>query len=145
MQKKREISLPDMPVFAKELKSLFKKPQALLLEGPLGAGKTTLVQHLLNEPALSPAFAVQNVYGVEPELIKHVDLYRLKDDQDLESTGFWDIFADPANTYLVIIEWADRLNPLSLPPGWHYLKVALSSIKGKKNTRAVTMEFLRPS
>ncbi len=80
----------------------------------------------------SPAFSIQHVYSSSYGLIHHVDLYRLKDSEDLESTGFWDIFADRAKTYLVILEWADRLNPDCLPLGWNYIK--LRFLFGKTNS-----------
>ena len=71
----------------------------------------------------SPAFSIQHVYGSDYGDIHHLDLYRLKDSEDLESTGFWDIFADGEKTYLVIIEWADRLNLDCLPLAWNYIKL----------------------
>ena len=71
----------------------------------------------------SPAFSIQHTYGTDRGFIHHVDLYRLEDSDDLESTGFWDIFADREQVYLVILEWANRLNPDCLPLDWNYIKI----------------------
>ena len=141
---KKELALKDIDLFAKELKTLFKKPQVLLLEGPLGVGKTTLVRALLNNidstlknTVSSPSFAIQNNYQTKEGEVWHIDLYRLKDDEDLESTGFWDRFADPQQTALIIIEWANRLNVKQLPPHWNYLRVLFSFIEKNHHVRSV--------
>jgi tRNA threonylcarbamoyladenosine biosynthesis protein TsaE len=71
----------------------------------------------------SPTFAIHHRYenlstgfGFD-----HVDLYRLESDDDLESTGFWDLFAPPKG--LVVIEWSDRLAVDLLPLNWSQVKV----------------------
>ncbi|MDE0119041.1 MAG: tRNA (adenosine(37)-N6)-threonylcarbamoyltransferase complex ATPase subunit type 1 TsaE [Bdellovibrionales bacterium] len=143
----KKLRLQDMNVFSKELRSLFKTPQVLLLEGPPGVGKTTLTHFLLNEDmslknrgkedkVSSPAFSIQNHYITDYGFVRHIDLYRIKDDDDLESTGFWDIFSEPENTYLIIIEWANRLNSFCFPVGWHYIKVAFT-FNSQQDTRNV--------
>ena len=68
----------------------------------------------------SPAFTIQHYYPAPIEAY-HIDLYRLKTDEDLESTGFWDTFADTQK--LILIEWACRLNKKLLPKNWNYLQL----------------------
>ena len=152
---KQDIPLRNLNIFAEELKKLFKKPQVLLLCGPLGAGKTTLARLLLKkegtnnleeslsggEQVVSPAFAVHHSYLTAFGVIEHIDLYRLKNDEDLESTGFWDIFSEPEKKYLIIIEWGNRLNLKCLPPRWNYIKVTFS-FGTQKDTRGIKMELL---
>lgn len=90
----------------------FKTPQLVLLQGTLGSGKSQMVKFMCEalgcSEAHSPAFTLINTYG---KGISHIDLYRLEGREDLESTGFWDVFA---HSHLVFIEWADLLEE-SLP------------------------------
>ena len=159
---RKNLNLEDLRSFAKELKPLLKKPQVLLLEGPLGVGKTTFVRFLfdllieensensLSEkreeklqrggPVVSPAFSVHHSYSTSFGLVQHIDLYRLKNDEDLESTGFWDVFSEPEKKNLIIIEWANLLNPRCLPPGWNYIKLDFSFEKNK-DTRHIQLEI----
>lgn len=121
----------DLKAVADALQSLFEKRTLLLLEGPVGAGKTELVKRLTQVLGLpetaSPSFAIHHRYEKEndPEMgMDHVDLYRLENEDDLESTGFWDLFG--ADHGLVVIEWSDRLNQDLLPLNWKKIKVEIS-------------------
>ena len=81
------------------------------LDGPLGAGKTRLVQAIAAaagvEPgaAVSPTFVlVQEYHGART--IVHIDAYRLRDEEEFAALGSDELFAAPA---LVLIEWAARI------------------------------------
>lgn len=104
------------------------RPCLILLEGPMGAGKTQvakwIVESLTAEDAASPTFGVHHRYSSTRGTVDHVDLYRLESDADLESTGFWDLFTD--QTALVIVEWADRLPDDVWPQGWQKIKMKIS-------------------
>lgn len=84
----------------------------VLLEGGLGAGKTTLARGILRGlgfagEAPSPTFAI--VQGYEPPETRlplaHVDLYRLEDAGEVEELGLDDWLDGGA----LVIEWPDRL------------------------------------
>jgi tRNA threonylcarbamoyladenosine biosynthesis protein TsaE len=67
-------------------------PAILYLSGELGAGKTTLARGFLRRrglagPAPSPTFALLECYGLTDLVVVHVDLYRLREPQELESLG----------------------------------------------------------
>jgi tRNA threonylcarbamoyladenosine biosynthesis protein TsaE len=84
------------------------------LHGELGAGKTTLVRHLLRALGVqgrvkSPSYAVVEPHQVataQGELaISHFDFYRFTDPREWEDAGFRDIFTAPG---LKLVEWADN-------------------------------------
>ena len=85
----------------------------IALVGPLGAGKTLLVKGLAEGLGLdprtvsSPTFVIAQQYPLPegPEILHHVDLYRLEDESELDGIGFDDLFADGA---VLAVEWADR-------------------------------------
>jgi len=85
------------------------------LVGQLGSGKTTLVGGMAESlgastPATSPTYTLVNVYETDPP-IYHIDLYRLKTVDDLETTGYWDYLN--ADRGIVVVEWLDRV-----PSAW---------------------------
>ncbi|MCB9729020.1 MAG: tRNA (adenosine(37)-N6)-threonylcarbamoyltransferase complex ATPase subunit type 1 TsaE [Deltaproteobacteria bacterium] len=82
------------------------------LAGELGAGKTTLVRAMcaaLEVPreagVSSPSYALVNVYEGGRFPVAHVDLYRLADDDELESIGFRDLLD---GEHVVLVEWPER-------------------------------------
>lgn len=86
----------------------------ITLEGDLGAGKTTLVRHLLRALGLSgriksPTYAVVEPYTVEAGALWHFDFYRFSDPREWEDAGFRDIFASPG---LKLCEWPARAQGL---------------------------------
>lgn len=98
----------------------------MLLEGDLGAGKTTCVQGMavalgLHGPVTSPTFTLVEEYLDGRVALVHADLYRLEPGEvyDLGLEEWWESGA------LVAIEWASRL---PLLPG-QYLRVALEAIE----------------
>jgi tRNA threonylcarbamoyladenosine biosynthesis protein TsaE len=91
----------------------------LLLNGELGAGKTTLVQGLgkglgIQEAIASPTFALIDEYSEGRLPLYHIDLYRLSPAEvaDLHLECYWDGREYPLG--IAAIEWAVRLP--ELPP-----------------------------
>jgi tRNA threonylcarbamoyladenosine biosynthesis protein TsaE len=101
----------------------------LLLKGDLGSGKTTFVQGLgaalgVEEPVVSPTFALIHEYPEAQIPLYHLDLYRLQPDETaaLHLEDYWE-GAYPAG--VVAIEWPERLK--YLPPA--YLSIHLSVVE----------------
>ena len=80
------------------------------LHGPLGAGKTTFVRHLLRGLGVpgrikSPTYAVLEPYESAGRVISHFDFYRFNDPREWLDAGFREIFAAPG---LKLAEWPDK-------------------------------------
>lgn len=80
------------------------------LEGELGAGKTTVVRHLLHALGVSgriksPTYTVVEPYELADLAIWHFDFYRFSDPREWEDAGFRDIFASPG---LKLAEWPEK-------------------------------------
>lgn len=113
---------------AARLASVLRPGDALLLEGPLGAGKSALaraaLRALAGDPALevpSPSFTLVQSYDLPGGgAAHHYDLYRLSGPADLSELGW-----EEAREGIVLVEWPDRLGALrpddaiglSLEPG----------------------------
>lgn len=85
--------------------------EIILMEGPLGAGKTCLAGGLaeglgIAEPAVSPTYVIMRSYtGARGLTLHHLDFYRLGGDEDLDTVGLEDCLTEDA---VVLIEWPSR-------------------------------------
>ena len=102
----------DTAAFAQRMAQLPAVRHAFIaLQGDLGAGKTTLVRHLLRALGVqgrikSPTYAVVEPHeGAEGLQAWHFDFYRFSDPREWEDAGFRDIFASPG---LKLAEWPDK-------------------------------------
>jgi tRNA threonylcarbamoyladenosine biosynthesis protein TsaE len=80
------------------------------LRGELGAGKTTLVRHLLRALGVqgrikSPTYAVVEPYELPNVNIWHFDFYRFSDPREWADAGFRDLFASAG---LKLAEWPEN-------------------------------------
>ena len=99
----------------------------ILLEGDLGAGKTTLVQGIaeglgIQDSIESPTFTLINEYLTGRIPLYHLDLYRLEPEEveGLHLESYWDGLE--MDLGIVAIEWAERL---PYQPN-NYLQICLS-------------------
>lgn len=99
---------------------LLEPGECLALRGPLGAGKTTMVQGIVagaggDQDVRSPTFLLHAIHPGRVT-IHHLDLYRLADGVDLESLGLEEHLEGGA----AVVEWGERARP-----GWFTGEVEL--------------------
>jgi tRNA threonylcarbamoyladenosine biosynthesis protein TsaE len=129
MKSKLVKSLAGTERYIAELAKTLKGNDVLGLIGPLGAGKTTIVQMVskilgVKQRPRSPSYTLLQPYELPKKVrgictLAHVDAYRVSE-ADLMDAGLADYLADPNS--LVIIEWADRVMG-ALPQGTLMLAV----------------------
>ena len=94
----------------------------LLLNGPLGAGKTTLVKGIakslsIHEPITSPTFPLSQHYPLGSPPLIHLDLYRIKEPNAANEFFLQEEEESKAMGALMVIEWPERLS-LPMPDAW---------------------------
>ena len=112
----------------------YLKPRTLILfDGELGAGKTTLIRELLKscgyDHSTSPTYALHHHYPVklnnESISVEHLDLFRLENQEQIESSGLWDLFQTQSQS-LILVEWADRIPADQWPLDWTRYRIQIT-------------------
>lgn len=114
-------SVEETKRIAAEFARTLKGGETVLLEGALGAGKTTFAQGLaealgVTDPVRSPTFAVMNLYPAARGTIKrvvHFDFYRFKKPEEALEIGLEEFVGQPET--LCIAEWPDLAGPHLAP------------------------------
>ena len=109
-----------MRALGRRLAPMLRPGDLIVLNGPLGAGKTTLVQGIgeglhVRGPVTSPTFVIARVHpplGGGPALV-HVDAYRLSSPAEVDDL---DLDADLERS-VTVVEWGGPLVE-ELAPGW---------------------------
>ena len=101
---------------AKDLTHYLKGGEIVYLYGEMGVGKTTFVRHLINQfqknnklhitEVTSPTFNLLNEYVINDLVIKHYDLFRLKDESEITNL---DLFENNQST-ITLIEWPQLIS-----------------------------------
>ncbi|MEY3230895.1 MAG: hypothetical protein RL689_984 [Planctomycetota bacterium] len=125
--------------------TLLRSGDVVLLDGELGAGKTSFVRGMTmglgvtKGMASSPTFVLINVYPTSHEhaidALIHVDAYRVKDIGELENMG-WDNLFDPAThaprgKRAAVIEWPSHIEA-ALPDSFRCATVRLSHVEASE-------------
>ena len=119
-------NLTDTDAVAAEIASLLKPGDVLALYGEMGAGKTAFVRGLVKAlcpeclPLVhSPTFAIVNEYEGDTLSVYHYDLYRIADEDDLYSTGYFDRLGGKG---IVVTEWSELIDG-AIPADAYRLKI----------------------
>lgn len=133
--------LAEMLAFAARLANIAAPGLTVLLDGPVGAGKTELaratIQSLLAkegrvEDVPSPTFTLVQTYETEAFEIWHADLYRLSNPDELIELGLEAAF----QSAFCLVEWPDRMP--SLHSAQRVLAINLAQ-GAKENERIATL------
>ena len=100
---------------AKKIMPVLKRCSIFTLEGPLGAGKTTLVKEIFKQagivdPVTSPTFGYVNTYHAGPLTLHHFDLYRIQSLETFIDAGLEELIEQ--NHAISFIEWPEIITEL---------------------------------
>ena len=104
---------------AERLTSYFKGGEYIFLYGEMGVGKTTFVKYFINKFQIdekselseitSPTFNLLNEYKTNNFIIKHYDLFRIKNNSEIKDL---DIF-DKNKKTITLVEWPSLLEDIN--------------------------------
>lgn len=108
-------SISDLPSVVSQLLQLFDNRKIILLQGAMGAGKTTLIKELCKQLGVtggitSPTFSLVNEYKTNSgQTIYHFDFYRIKNEVEAFDIGCEEYFY---SGNLCFIEWPEKIRNL---------------------------------
>ena len=110
----------DTKSVAEKFSKLIKQGDFILLSGNLGVGKTTFIKYIINSlqkannqnisEVTSPTFTVLNEYQIKKKLIKHYDLYRIKNKRELNNLGIDENLKDQ----ITLVEWPETVKKIKI-------------------------------
>ena len=127
----------EMIALGRSLAAELEAGQVFGLVGDLGAGKTHLVQGILEglgagNPAASPTFSLVHEHDDGALPVAHFDFYRMKSPQEAIGIG-WDEYLTSGR--ILLVEWADRFDGELMPADTRWLVLRHTG----ENTRTVTL------
>ena len=119
--------LEQLPGVAAMFTNRFPSPRVFAFHGAMGAGKTTFIHAVcdvlkVSSTVSSPTFSIINEYSAPAGVVYHIDLYRLKDEEEAIRAGVEDCLHSGA---LCLVEWPERAPGLFPADSVHvYLEAA---------------------
>ena len=108
-------SLKDLHKFTNKISEIILPGDYLFLFGEIGVGKTTFARQLINffelknnikeSEVLSPTFNILFEYELKDFIIKHYDLYRLKNEEEIKNLELFEI----EEKNIILIEWPELI------------------------------------
>lgn len=104
------VTLADIKTKAQEFWKAVGNDKVIAFHGQMGAGKTTFIHALcevlqVNSTISSPTFSIINEYSYPGGTIYHIDLYRLKDEDEAIRAGVEDCLY---SGNICLVEWPER-------------------------------------
>lgn len=125
-------SLPELPALVKKCLETWAPYRVFAFHGPMGAGKTTFIHALCAEMQVedavsSPTFSLINEYDSPRGAIYHMDLYRLRDEQEAIGAGIEDALY---SGNICFVEWPEKAGHLLPEDTVHiYLEPGLNNTR----------------
>ena len=108
-------SIRELEKIADKIKKILSPGDVVFIYGEIGVGKTTFARLLINSfenekkikksEVLSPTFNIVFEYEIKAFTIKHFDLYRLKNDNDIKNIGLYENLEQG----ITLIEWPELI------------------------------------
>ncbi len=110
-------NLKETKAFAKRFAKLLQGGEIILLNGDLGAGKTTFTRFVLKFLGVkgeitSPTFTIMREYNTKKFNIYHFDMYRIKTADEVREFGLEDYIYSGDSRSLVFIEWSENIKEI---------------------------------
>ena len=140
MQRFASHSVQDTEKIAAKLAERLKGGEVIAFTGPMGMGKTAFTRGLVlalggGDVVSSPTFALVNEYRRGARPVFHFDMYRIEDDDELYSSGFYDY--ESRGGYC-LAEWCENI-PWALPAD--RIRAEISKT-GNTDERRITVEHI---
>ena len=128
------LSLEELVAWGEALGRAARPPLVVGLSGPLGGGKTVLVQAICRgygviDAVTSPTFALVHEYAAPRSTVYHIDLYRITTPDELTALAWDEIVSAQA---LVLVEWPERAGA-RMPS--NHLPIDLEYVPGDNDRR----------
>ena len=116
-------TLTDLESVSREILTK-SESKIITFEGPIGVGKTTLIQALcktlgINEKVTSPSYSVVNEYITGDAQVYHFDFYRINDEEEAYDIGIEEYFYSDNYCF---IEWPEKI-PNLLPEDYTRIRI----------------------
>jgi tRNA threonylcarbamoyladenosine biosynthesis protein TsaE len=137
----RSFALSEIDEMARVFWQSFPDKKIYAFQGNMGAGKTSFIRALceaknVKETVGSPTFSIINEYSCESGIIYHLDLYRLKDEDEAIRAGVEDCLYSGE---LCLVEWPGRAKGI-FPPETLGISLEIIDVNTRKIRVPVVLE-----